>query len=67
MFANGKLIYFDVYMKAEPIRMILNHAGVNYFDYRIKDELEFQQMKKEGLFPAGQVPVFICADGRVLN
>ncbi len=50
---NGKLIYFDVYMKAEPIRMMLFYAGITYFDYRIKDEAEFQKMKKEGLFPAG--------------
>ncbi len=47
-------------MKAEPIRMILYHAGIRYFDYRIKDEAEFKKMKQEGLLPAGQVPVFIC-------
>jgi len=31
---NISLHYFDVYGKAEPHRMLLNHAGVSFTDSR---------------------------------
>lgn len=32
-----KLIYFDIYGKAEPIRMMLNHAKIQFEDLRLAD------------------------------
>jgi hypothetical protein len=33
--------------------MILTHAGINFKDFRIKEEAEFHRMKSAGRFPAG--------------
>jgi hypothetical protein len=63
LFENGTLVYFDVYMRAEPIRIMLTHAGVKFKDFRIKEAAEFHRMKNAGRFPAGQVPVFITSNG----
>jgi len=35
---KGKLIYFGAYARAEPIRMLLNHANVQFEDVRISFE-----------------------------
>ena len=42
-----KLIYFSAYGKAECIRMMLNHAGVEFEDIHINRE-EFNRMKERG-------------------
>merc|ERR1712228_464656 len=66
---GAKLIYFDLYGKAESIRMLLTHANVPFQDIRLSlsDRTEFIRMKESGELPGGQVPVFIEEDGRTLN
>ena len=63
-----KLVYFDVYGRAEAIRMLLNQVKVEYEDFRFgfpdwpavkvgdNPKLEFQQ-----------VPVLVLDDGKVLS
>ena len=58
-----KLLYFDVYGKAEPIRMLLNHAKVSFEDVRLAGP-DFQARKAAGEFPSGQVPIWITDDGK---
>ena len=41
-----KLYYFDVYGRAEAIRMLLNHAKVEFEDVRFQKE-EWPKMKAE--------------------
>ena len=56
-----KLIYFDIYGKAEPIRMLLSYAGVKFEDCQLSlaNREEFAKMKANGELPGGQVPVYI--------
>ena len=61
-----KLYYFNIYGKAEPIRMLLSYAKVPFEDCRLEKE-EFAKMKKEGHFPGGQVPIYIDEQGNTLN
>ena len=51
------LYYFDLYGRAEPIRMLLNHAKVEFEDKRLTNE-EFVEMRDKGLLPSGQVPLW---------
>ena len=51
-----KLYYFGVYGRAEPIRMLLAHAKIEYEDVRLDHEQQ-QKLKAEGKFEFGQVPV----------
>ena len=50
-----KLYYFDVYARAEPIRILLNHAKVTFEDVRLTGP-EFGALKGEGAFEFGQLP-----------
>jgi glutathione S-transferase len=50
-----KLYYFDLYGRAEGIRMLLNHAKVEFEDVRLSPE-DFGKLKNEGKFEFGQVP-----------
>ena len=61
-----QLIYFDVYGKAEAIRMMLHHAKVKFEDVRLTSE-QFQSRKAAGEFPAGQLPVWVADDGKMYN
>ena len=58
MQADKRLVYFDVYARAESIRMLLSHARVQYVDERL-DEVKFAQKKEEGELPNGQVPIWV--------
>lgn len=47
-----KIIYFPVYGKAEPIRMMLNHANVPFEDIHINKD-KMNEMKERGELPGG--------------
>ena len=51
-----KLTYFPVYGRAEPIRMLLNHAKADFEDNKISFA-ELAEMKKTSYLEFGQVPV----------
>ena len=61
-----KLIYFDIYGRAEMIRMLLWHAKVTFEDDRMSFE-QFGERKAAGEFPSGQVPQWVCEDGEKLS
>ncbi|CDW89684.1 glutathione s- [Stylonychia lemnae] len=50
-----KLYYFNAYGRAEPLRMLLNHAKVSYEDIRI-DKPEWNRYKRELQLEFKQVP-----------
>ena len=50
-----KVYYFDIYAKAEPIRMLLNHAKVEFEDVRMTQE-QWPAIKQELNLEFGQVP-----------
>ena len=60
-----KLYYFDIFGRAESIRMILNHAKVPFEDVRINGE-KLAEMKASGVLEFGQVPMLETADGKHL-
>ena len=60
------LVYFNLGGRAEPIRLLLNHAKVEFEDVRLSFE-EFAELKAKGKFPSGQVPIYCLPDGRELN
>ena len=61
-----QLLYFDVYGKAEPVRIMLNHAKVAFEDVRMTGE-QFQARKTAGDLPSGQLPVWVSDDGKIFN
>ena len=61
-----RLIYFDVYIKAEGIRMMLHYLKVDYIDKRLQFS-DFMAAKKAGRFPSGQVPCWQTSEGDMLN
>ena len=61
-----KLYYFDVYARAEPIRLLLNHAKVPFEDVRVQGE-DFAKLKGDSnKLEFGQLPV-LEHDGRFLS
>eukprot|EP00455_Lapot_gusevi_P013409 TRINITY_DN1651_c0_g3_i1.p2 TRINITY_DN1651_c0_g3~~TRINITY_DN1651_c0_g3_i1.p2 ORF type:complete len:207 (+),score=86.90 TRINITY_DN1651_c0_g3_i1:73-693(+) len=57
-----KLTYFNGRGLAEPIRLILAEAGVEYTDVRVNS---LDELKASGALPMGQVPI-LEIDGMVL-
>ena len=51
----GRLSYFDIYARAEPMRMLLSHAKVEFEDHRISQE-EWPSQKEKFAFKV--VPVW---------
>ena len=60
-----KVYYFDIFGKAEPIRMLLSKAGVPFEDVRLTDEM-LAGLKAEGVLDFGQVPMVELDDGTKL-
>merc|ERR1719229_325551 len=60
-----ELVYFNAAGRAESIRLALHHGSIPFRDLRINKEA-FQKMKKENIFPFGQVPVLFI-DGKPLG
>ena len=59
------LYYFDVYARAEPLRIILNHAKVAFEDVRLNGE-GFAALKAEKNLEFGQIPA-LEIDGQLLT
>ena len=51
-----KLYYFDIYGRAEAIRMLLSHAKQEFEDHRITGE-QLAELKESGKLEFGQVPM----------
>jgi len=61
-----KVYYFDVYGRAEPIRMLLSHAKVPFEDVRLQAE-DFAKLKTDqNKLEFAQLPV-IEHDGRFMS
>ena len=60
------LYYFDVFARAEPIRMMLSHAKIPFNDIRINGET-MKTMKEDGTLEYGQVPMLELEDGTKLS
>lgn len=64
-----KFYYFDCYALGEPIRMALHKAGVAFKDIRMDYDLprqQFHELRDQGLFEMGQVPMLELPDGNRL-
>ena len=61
-----KLIYFDVYGKAEAIRMLCWKAGVEYEDDRC-GFLRYRFLRWLGKLPGNQLPIWVEDDGTTRN
>ncbi|CEM30532.1 unnamed protein product [Vitrella brassicaformis CCMP3155] len=59
-----KIIYFPFKGRAEPVRLALTIAGIDFEDTRVTGE-EFAKMKADGVLPFGQFPI-IEVDGKPL-
>ena len=60
-----EMVYFDIYGRAEPTRMLLSHAKASWKDTLVTGEI-LKAKKEAGELPNGQVPVIIHK-GKVLN
>ena len=60
-----KLYYFDIYGRAESIRMLLAHAKVEYENVLINGD-SLKDLKASGKLEFGQVPMFETEDGKHL-
>ena len=53
--AQVTLHYFDAYGRAESMRLVLKHAGVEFVDHRMTHE-QWAEYKQQGTCEFGQVP-----------
>jgi len=60
-----KLYYFGLYARGEPIRVLLNHAGVEYENVTLAGEAWAEFKADTTKCPFGQVPV-LEKDGKFL-
>ena len=62
-----QLVYFNAYGRAEPIRMLLHHAKVEFEDVRIEKE-DWPKYKQDhiGQLDWGQLPA-LYHDGKEIN
>jgi len=63
--SKPKLYYFDLKGRAEAIRLALHMGGIEFEDVRL-DRDQFNQMKTQGQFAFGQLPV-LEVDGRKMS
>ena len=62
-----KLIYFRLYVRAEPTRMMLTHAKADWEDvYAGKGFLHWKELKPKMPYPH-QLPVLELADGAMIT
>lgn len=64
--SENKFYYFDCYAHGESVRMALFKSGLAYKDIRLPfnaPRQEFNDLKSQGLFEYGQVPMLELADG----
>ena len=61
-----KLSYFPLMGRAEPIRMLLTHAQVEFEDERVSFAT-FKTMKDNGELEFGQLPVLRWTDGSLMT
>ena len=61
-----RLEYFKGHGRAMHLRMIMWYCNIDYDDCYITEE-EFFQNKREGKYPASQVPVLYLEDGQCLS
>ena len=60
----GKLMYFPIYGRAEPSRMILNHAGVKFEDSHVQ-MADWGKVKPT--VPGNTLPIWVEEDGTMLG
>jgi glutathione S-transferase len=67
-----ELFYFDIPGRAEAIRMLCKHAGLDLKDTRLTRE-QFLEMRKSGVLPFNQLPClltqgqYIAQSGAILR
>ena len=61
-----KVTYFDLFARAEPIRMCLWKAGVEFEDIRVGGD-SWKALQETGTLEFGQLPHVELADGTVLS
>eukprot|EP00057_Strongylocentrotus_purpuratus_P025035 XP_011679509.1 PREDICTED: glutathione S-transferase 2 [Strongylocentrotus purpuratus] len=59
-----RLTYFTTRGRAEPIRLLLTDAGIEFEDRRFSEE-EWFERKESGEFPLNQIPI-LEADGKTM-
>ena len=57
-----KIYYFDLYARAEPTRMMLYKAGVQFEDNRMAGDA-WKEFKESGVLEYGQMPMLELDDG----